>query len=235
MSERPAHLLEEMRQTGDRIKTLETQVKESGVQPGGGAAEAAKSAPAGRARRRGRDRQPGDPHLGRAVGLGFEPQAHWDLGERLGIIDLPRGAKVSGSRFFTLTGQGAKLQRALISWMLDLHVQEHGYQEVYVPYMVRTGGDAGKRQPAQVRGQPLPRRRGRPVAHPHGGGPPDRPAPGRGAGARRPSLYYVAHSPVLPPGEGGRRQGHQGHQARPPVRQGGALQADLPGDLRRRA
>ena len=137
MSERPAHLLEEMRQTGDRIKTLETQVKETEANL---EEELLKlpnlpllDVPVGEDETGNRViRTWGEPS-----DYSFEPQAHWDLGERLGIIDLPRGAKVSGSRFFTLTGLGAKLQRALISWMLDLHVQEHGYCEVYVPYMVR--------------------------------------------------------------------------------------------------
>jgi seryl-tRNA synthetase len=63
---------------------------------------------------------------------------HWDLGVALGIIDFDRGVKLSGSRFYVLKGEGARLQRALITWMLDLHVQEHGYTEVYPPYMVRS-------------------------------------------------------------------------------------------------
>ena len=67
----------------------------------------------------------------------FDPQPHWDLGERLGIIDFERGVKVSGSRFYVLRKQGARLQRALINWMLDLHTTEHGYSEVYPPAMVR--------------------------------------------------------------------------------------------------
>jgi len=67
----------------------------------------------------------------------FAPLPHWELGERLGIIDFQRGVKLSGSRFFVLKGAGAKLERALISWMLDLHVQEHGYQEVYPPFLVK--------------------------------------------------------------------------------------------------
>jgi seryl-tRNA synthetase len=66
----------------------------------------------------------------------FEPLPHWELGESLGIIDLERGAKLSGSRFYVLKGKGATLQRALISWMLDVHVREHGYEELYLPYMV---------------------------------------------------------------------------------------------------
>ncbi len=67
----------------------------------------------------------------------FAPRPHWDLGESLGVIDFARGVKISGSRFYVLTGAGAKLQRALISWMLDLHVNEHGYREVYPPAMVK--------------------------------------------------------------------------------------------------
>jgi seryl-tRNA synthetase len=67
----------------------------------------------------------------------FTPEPHWDIGERLGIIDFERGVKISGSRFYVLAGLGAKLQRALISWMIDLHVSEHGYREVYPPAMVK--------------------------------------------------------------------------------------------------
>ena len=66
----------------------------------------------------------------------FAPQPHWELAERLGIIDFERGVKVAGSRNYVLRGDGARLQRALITWMLDLHTQQHGYQEVYPPYLV---------------------------------------------------------------------------------------------------
>jgi len=67
----------------------------------------------------------------------FEPAPHWKLGESLGIIDFERGVKLSGTRFYVLKGLGAKLQRALISFMLDLHTTEHGYNEVYPPFMVK--------------------------------------------------------------------------------------------------
>jgi seryl-tRNA synthetase len=67
----------------------------------------------------------------------FQPQAHWDLGTKLGIIDFERGVKISGSRFYLLKSWGARLQRALITYMLDLHTQKHGYVEIYPPYMVR--------------------------------------------------------------------------------------------------
>lgn len=66
----------------------------------------------------------------------FEPRAHWDVAEQLGILDLPRGAKVSGSGFPVLKGEGARLQRVLIDVMLDLHTTEHGYTELRVPYLV---------------------------------------------------------------------------------------------------
>jgi len=67
----------------------------------------------------------------------FAPQPHWDLGTRHDIIDFERGVKVSGSRFYVLKGWGARLQRALITYMLDLHTTTHGYVEIYPPYMVR--------------------------------------------------------------------------------------------------
>jgi seryl-tRNA synthetase len=67
----------------------------------------------------------------------FEPKPHWELGPALGIIDFERGVKLAGSRFYVLKGAGALLQRALIAWMLDLHVTQHGYTEVYPPFVVQ--------------------------------------------------------------------------------------------------
>jgi seryl-tRNA synthetase len=68
----------------------------------------------------------------------FEPLPHWDIGERLGIIDFERGVKISGARFYVLKGLGARLERALINWMVDLHVSQHGYVEVLPPFVVRS-------------------------------------------------------------------------------------------------
>ena len=77
----------------------------------------------------------------RAVGqipeFDFEPKPHWDLGPALGVIDFERGVKLSGSRFYVLSGPGARLQRALIAFMLDLHIRQ-GYTEKYLPFMVKT-------------------------------------------------------------------------------------------------
>ena len=67
----------------------------------------------------------------------FEPRPHWELGESLGILDLPAGVRVSGSGFFVLRGRGAALQRGLINWMIGQHTADHGYTELRVPYLVR--------------------------------------------------------------------------------------------------
>jgi seryl-tRNA synthetase len=67
----------------------------------------------------------------------FTPKPHWEIGAQLGILDIERGIKLSGSRFYVLRGLGAALQRALITWMLDLHIQKHSYTEIYPPFMVK--------------------------------------------------------------------------------------------------
>ena len=68
--------------------------------------------------------------------FGFEPKPHWDIGEELGILDFKNGAKIAGARFTLYWDLGAKLERALINFMLDLHTREHGYREVLPPFMV---------------------------------------------------------------------------------------------------
>jgi len=74
--------------------------------------------------------------VGEKRSFDFEPKAHWDLGPALGILDFDAGVKLSGTRFYVLEGAGARLQRALIFWMLDLHIRQ-GYREFYPPWMVR--------------------------------------------------------------------------------------------------
>jgi seryl-tRNA synthetase len=128
--------IEEMRVVGDRIqaleaglKTVESDLYDAMLQvpnlPGPGV-------PVG----------PGEEHnvvvwqKGEPRQFGFEPLPHWDLGPTLDIIDFERGVKLSGTRFFVLKGLGARLQRALITWMLDVHLAQ-GYTEIYPPYMVR--------------------------------------------------------------------------------------------------
>jgi seryl-tRNA synthetase len=128
--------IEQMRAVGDRIKALETDLKtvESDLYqamlhvpnlPG-------PVVPVG----------PDEDHnilvweKGEPRDFDFEPVPHWDLGPTLDIVDFDRGVKLSGTRFYLLKGAGARLQRALITWMLDVHL-EQGYTEIYPPYMVR--------------------------------------------------------------------------------------------------
>ena len=74
--------------------------------------------------------------MGAIPEFGFSPKPHWDLGPQLGIINFEQGVKITGSRFYVLSGAGARLQRALIAWMLDLHTRQ-GYTEKYPPFMVK--------------------------------------------------------------------------------------------------
>ena len=128
--------IEDMRVVGARIKELETELKMVEEElytaqlqvpnlPGPGV-------PVG----------PDEEHnvlvweKGEPRAFDFEPVPHWDLGPTLDIVDFERGVKLSGTRFYVLKGAGARLQRALIAWMLDLHLAQ-GYTEIYPPYMVR--------------------------------------------------------------------------------------------------
>ena len=135
--EKPPALLEEMRKIGDRIKALDGQVESiekdlndqllriSNIQH--------KSVPVGA----GAEDNKTIRQWGEQKRFDFEPKPHWDLGEALDIIDFERGVKLSGTRFYVLKGQGAQLQRAVINFMLDLHVKEHGYTEILPPFMVK--------------------------------------------------------------------------------------------------
>ncbi len=76
----------------------------------------------------------------------YQPQPHWDLGPALGIIDFERGAKLAGARFTVLSGAGARLSRALINFMLDLHTREHGYREIEPPFLVNSAALTGTGQ-----------------------------------------------------------------------------------------
>lgn len=84
--------------------------------------------------------------LGEPRRFDFEPKAHWDLGESLGVLDFSTAAKVTGTRFTFYKGLGAKLERALINFMLDLHTERHGYTEVFPPFMVHRNSMVGTGQ-----------------------------------------------------------------------------------------
>ena len=136
--ERPQELIDEMRQVSARIRTLEETIRalESEVNA---LLLSIPNMPL-------EDVPPGADESanvvkyikGEAPNFDFQPLPHWELGESLGIIDFQRGAKIAGSRFFVLKGKGARLQRALIDWMLDTHTGEHGYEELYLPNIATT-------------------------------------------------------------------------------------------------
>jgi seryl-tRNA synthetase len=130
-------LIAEMRQVGARIDTLEADLRQ--VEPE--LEEAMLEVP--NLPHESVSVGPDETHntivgeWGEAREFDFEPVPHWDLGPELGIIDFERGVKLSGSRFYVLRGAGARLQRALIAWMLDVHTREHGYTEIYSPFIVK--------------------------------------------------------------------------------------------------
>lgn len=76
----------------------------------------------------------------------FPPEAHWDIAKRLGLLDLERGAKISGSGFAVYTGQGARLQRSLFNWMIDHQTLRNGYREIYPPFLVNSASLLGTAQ-----------------------------------------------------------------------------------------
>ena len=83
---------------------------------------------------------------GNRTSFNFEPKSHWEIATELGILDFERSSKVTGSRFVFYTGLGARLERALISFMMDLHSDEHGYKEFITPYMVNRASMMGTGQ-----------------------------------------------------------------------------------------
>lgn len=139
-------IIVEMRQVADRIKTLDDEVK--GID-----AEIEEilhripnlphdSVPVGEDERANVEiRRWGQPRQ-----FSFEPMAHWDLGTQLDILDFDRAGKISGARFTVYRGLGARLERALINFMLDLHTREHGYTEVLPPFMVNADSAFGTGQ-----------------------------------------------------------------------------------------
>jgi seryl-tRNA synthetase len=144
--ERPPELIQEMRDVGGRIKTLEDENRRTEEEIDSILLAIPniprEDVPIGE----GESDNVVVKTVGEPPSFSFDPLPHWELGERLDIIDFKRGAKVSGSRFFVLKGKGSTLQRALISWMLDLHTREHGYQEVYLPNLVTTETGKGSGQ-----------------------------------------------------------------------------------------
>ncbi len=138
-----AALIEEMRGVGDRIKTLDARVTKAGT-----ALEALlltlpnvphASVPVGKSSEDNQEvrRWGMPPHFD------FDALPHWEVGTRLGILDFERAAKIAGARFAVYVGAGARLERALINFMLDLHTRENGYTEVLPPFMVNAKAMTG--------------------------------------------------------------------------------------------
>jgi seryl-tRNA synthetase len=138
-AERQARI-EEMREVGDRISKLEDELRE---------VEAAFEAKQLWIPNVPHESVPVGPDESENVELrrwgeardfeaeGFEPVPHWDLGPELNILDFERGVQLAGSRFYVLAGAGARLQRALIFWMLDVHTRENNFTEFYLPFVVK--------------------------------------------------------------------------------------------------
>ncbi len=139
-------IMEEMRRVGARIKELEGELKAVESELESLLLQVPNiphdTVPVGRDDTQNRvERVWGEPPA-----FDFEPLPHWELGDRLGILDFERAAKITGARFVVLKGLGARLERALIQFMLDLHVREHGYEEVWPPFMVNARAMRGTGQ-----------------------------------------------------------------------------------------
>ena len=134
--ERPQELIEEMRSVGGRIRKLEESLRDTDNELEALMLKVPNipdpTAPVGPDESANIEVK----RVGDLPSFDFKPKAHWDIAEALGIIDFERGVRLAGSRFFVLKGKGAKLQRAIISFMIDMHVEQHGYTEVYLPYIV---------------------------------------------------------------------------------------------------
>jgi seryl-tRNA synthetase len=128
-------LIREMRAVGDRIGELDQVIsaREEGIRE---VLLNLPNLPMDRVPAGGEDANQILRSWGEEPTFSFQPRPHWELGEALEILDLPRGAKVSGSGFPVLAGPGARLQRGLIDYMLDLHTREHDYRELRIPYLV---------------------------------------------------------------------------------------------------
>ena len=139
-------LMEDMKGAGDRLKVLEDNLRETEEQFSAIALGI-----------------PNLPHVSVPLGkdvsdnveirrwgdspsMAFSPRPHWELGERLGILDFERAARMTGARFAVYSGAGAHLERALINFMLDLHTKEHGYREVLPPFLVNRASMTGTGQ-----------------------------------------------------------------------------------------
>ena len=144
--EKPPHLIAEMREVGARIRDMEGALREVAAEYEALLLDVPnvphEDAPIGET--------DADNVVIRTAGedpaFSFDPRPHWELGESLDIIDFRRAVNLAGSRAYVLKGKGASLQRGLIAWLLDIHVNERGMQELYVPHMVTRQSATGSGQ-----------------------------------------------------------------------------------------
>jgi len=141
-----APIFEEMKELAEKVKVLDVRVKEVDDEiktlllqipntPHETVVEGESDADNVEMRKWGEPRQ-----------FDFEPKAHWDLGTELGVLDFDRAVKISGARFSVFRGAGARLERAIVNFMLDLHTENHGYMEMATPYMVNRDSMIGTGQ-----------------------------------------------------------------------------------------
>ncbi|MDT7918813.1 serine--tRNA ligase [Clostridium perfringens] len=140
------HLIAEMRDVGDRIKAMDDEIRQVEEELNALLLSIPniphESVPVGKSEEDNVEvRKWGEPRS-----FSFEPKPHWDIAEKLGILDFERAAKVTGSRFVFYKGLGARLERALINFMLDVHIEEFGYQEILPPYLVNRASMTGTGQ-----------------------------------------------------------------------------------------
>ncbi len=127
---------EEMRKVGERVAQLEREAQEAQERLQAFLGEIPNVPDPAVPEGRSSEDNPVLRTWGERPAFDFEPKAHWDIGAALGILDFERAAKIAGSRFAVYFGHGAALERALLQFMLDLHVREHGYLEVLPPFLV---------------------------------------------------------------------------------------------------
>ncbi len=128
---------DELKQVSEQVKQLEARLAEVEAEVEQGLLAVPNLPHASTPEGRGEGDNPVRRVWGDKPTYDFEPQAHWEVGAALGILDFERAAKLSGARFAVLWGAAARLERALVTYMLDLHTREHGYTEVYPPFLVK--------------------------------------------------------------------------------------------------
>ncbi len=154
---------------------------------------------------------------GQAPKMSFSPKPHWELGEALGILNFERATKIAGARFAVLTDAGARLERAMINYMLDLHTARHGYREVIPPFLVNRAAMTGTGQLPKFEDDLFRLADEDFFSDPDRGGAADQSPPGRDlVGGPDPAPIHRLH-PLFPAGSRVLREGYAGVDPPPPI------------------